>query len=82
MGVAMKAQVSRVTEKGQVVIPSIIRKKLGIREGTPVTFLVENDRLILQPLTKEYVEKLRGILKGKPSPLKGLLRERKRDRFV
>jgi len=33
-------------------------------------------------LTTKEVAKLRGILKGKPSPLKGLLRERKRDRYV
>ena len=55
----MKAKVSRVTQKGQVVIPMKLRKKLGIREGTAVTFLEEDDRLILQPLTKEFVAKLR-----------------------
>jgi AbrB family looped-hinge helix DNA binding protein len=78
----MKAKISKVTQKGQIVIPSKLRKKLGIREGTPVTFLEEDDRLILQPLTKEYVSKLRGVLKGEPSPLKTLLQERKRDRYA
>jgi AbrB family looped-hinge helix DNA binding protein len=78
----MKAKVSRVTQKGQVVIPMKLRKKLGIREGTPVTFLEEDNRLILQPLTTEYVAKLRGVLKGEPSPLKTLLRERKRERYT
>jgi AbrB family looped-hinge helix DNA binding protein len=77
----MKTKVSRVTQKGQVVIPMKLRKKLGIRKGTAVAFLEEDDRLILQPLTKEYIARLRGMLKGEPSPLKTLLRERKRERY-
>ena len=77
----MKAKACRVTQKGQVVIPMKLRKKLGIREGTLVTFLEEDDRLILQPLTRAYVANLRGMLKGDPSSLKTLLRERKRERY-
>jgi AbrB family looped-hinge helix DNA binding protein len=76
----MKASVSRVTQKGRVVIPIELRKKLGIHRGTAVTFLEEDGRLILQPITKKYVSKLRGVLKSEPSVLKTLLRERKRER--
>ena len=76
----MKTEVSTVTTKGQLVIPSKLRRKYAIREGTQVAFLEEDHRLILQPLTPEFVRTLRGSLKGEPSPLKQLLEDRKRER--
>jgi len=76
----MKNEVSTVTTKGQLVIPSKLRRKFGIRKGTQVAFVEEEQRLILQPLTPEYVHSLRGSLKGDGSAMKILLEERKRDR--
>jgi len=76
----VKAEVSTVTTKGQLVIPSKLRRKFGIRKGTQVAFLEENQRLVLQPLTPEFVHSLRGSLKGEPSPLNFLLEDRKRER--
>ncbi len=76
----MKAGISKVTTKGQVVIPSRLRKKLGIRKGTQVVFVEDEKRIILQPLTPEFIRSLRGSLKGKPSALDYLLEQRKRDR--
>lgn len=76
----MKHEVSTVTTKGQLVIPSKLRRKFGIRKGTQVAFVVEEQRLVLQPLTPEYVHSLRGSLQGDESALKLLLEERKRDR--
>lgn len=76
----MKSNASTVTQKGQIVIPAKLRKKFGIRSGTKVAFIEEDERLLLQPLTADYIRSLRGILKGGRSPLKILLDERKRDR--
>ncbi len=76
----MKNEVSTVTTKGQLVIPSKLRRKFGIRKGTQVAFVEEDHRLILQPLTPEFIRSLRGSLKGDPSPLKFLLDDRKRER--
>jgi AbrB family looped-hinge helix DNA binding protein len=76
----MKTEVSTVTTKGQLVIPAKLRRKYAIREGTKVAFLEEENRLVLQPLTPEFIRSLRGSLKGEPSALKILLEERKRDR--
>lgn len=76
----MKNEVSTVTTKGQLVIPSKLRRKFGIREGTQVAFVEEAQRLVLQPLTAEFIHSLRGSLRGKPSALKLLLEDRKRDR--
>jgi AbrB family looped-hinge helix DNA binding protein len=76
----MKRDIATVTTKGQLVIPSKLRRKYAIREGTQVAFIEEEHRLILQPLTPEFIRSLRGSLKGEPSALKVLEEERKRDR--
>jgi AbrB family looped-hinge helix DNA binding protein len=76
----MKNEVSTVTTKGQLVIPSRLRRKYAIREGTQVAFVEEENRLALQPLTPEFIRSLRGSLKGEPSALKVLLEDRKRER--
>ena len=76
----MKTEVSTVTTKGQLVIPAKLRRKYAIRKGTQVAFLEEENRLVLQPLTPEFIRSLRGSLKGEPSATKILQEERKRDR--
>jgi AbrB family looped-hinge helix DNA binding protein len=76
----MKTEVSTVTTKGQLVIPSKLRRKYSIKEGTQVAFLEQENRLVLQPLTPEFIRSLRGSLKSEPSALKALLEDRKRGR--
>lgn len=78
----MKNEVSTVTTKGQLVIPSKLRRKYSIRKGTQVAFVEDGSRLVLQPLTPEFVRSLRGSLKGEPSALKALLEDRKRERAL
>ncbi len=76
----MKTEVSTVTTKGQLVIPSKLRRKYSIKEGTQVAFLEQENRLVLQPLTAEFIRSLRGSLKGEPSALRSLLEDRRRER--
>jgi hypothetical protein len=52
------------------------------RRGNSDKFFEENRRLLLQPLTLEYVMKVRGLLKGKPSPLETIMEERKREKQI
>jgi AbrB family looped-hinge helix DNA binding protein len=72
---------SYMTVKGQIVIPSKIRRKFGIKEGTRVQIDVDEQahRIILTPVTREYVQNLRGKYKGK-SLLTALAAEKKRER--
>ena len=76
----MKPEVSTVTTKGQIVIPAKLRRKLGIRKGTRVSFRVVKHNLVLQPLTPAFIRSLRGSWKGGPSALEFLLEDRKRER--
>lgn len=69
------------TSKGQVVIPSKIRKQLGIKDGTYLQIDVDTvtRQIILTPVTREYVRSLRGKYKGK-GLMKALMADKKRER--
>ncbi len=69
------------TVKGQIVIPSSVRRKLGIKEGTRIEIQVDEQRqrIILTPITREYIHSLRGKYKGK-GLVKALEAEKKRER--
>ncbi len=72
-----------MTVKGQIVIPSKVRRRLGMKEGTRVQVDVDEStqRIILTPITREYIEGLRGRYKGK-GLLKALAAEKKHERKV
>jgi antitoxin PrlF len=44
---AISMRASSLTTKGQITIPSDIRKQLGLNPGDKVGFLVEDDHVIL-----------------------------------
>jgi AbrB family looped-hinge helix DNA binding protein len=69
------------TSKGQVVIPSKIRRQLGIKEGTYLQITVDEDQkqLILTPVTRQYIHSLRGKYKGK-GLMKSFMAEKKREK--
>ena len=69
------------TSKGQIVIPSSIRRKFGITAGTRIQINVSDDEseIILTPITREYVHGLRGKLKGK-GLMKALMAEKKMEK--
>ena len=76
----MKTEVSTITTKGQLVIPAKLRRKYSIKKGTQVAFVEEENRLILQPLTPEFIRSLRGCLGKDSQALEILLEERRRER--
>ncbi len=78
----MKTNTGVVTTKGQLVIPARLRRRFGIRKGTLVSFQEDNGRIIIQPITREFIGRLCGSLKGEPSALDFLLEERRRERSL
>ena len=46
---------TRVSTKGQIVLPGPLRRKLGIRAGDPLDIAVERNRIVLtQPNRPKY----------------------------
>jgi AbrB family looped-hinge helix DNA binding protein len=56
----------RSTVKGQIVIPVALRKKYGITEKTPIYVYETDGKIILEPITPEYIHKVRGMFKDLP----------------
>ena len=71
---------STVTSKGQIVIPSQLRRRHGITKGTRVCFVESGADIILRPITDEYIASMQGSLASKGRAMKVLLQEKMRER--
>lgn len=66
----MKEISATFTSKGQLVIPAELRRRHGIQAGTRVKFLEDQfGRIVLQPVTEEYVDRVMGCLADGPDLL-------------
>lgn len=66
----MKELSATFTSKGQLVIPAELRRKHKIEAGTKVTILEDQfGRIVLQPITDEYIDRVRGLLADGPDLL-------------
>jgi len=55
--------ISSLTSKGQTTIPLEVRRKLGLRPGDKIDFVIGDDGIvILRPATSDVIE-LKGLLK-------------------
>ena len=65
--------------KGQVVIPSRLRKEFEIESGTRATVVATPDGILLRPITRNYLKSLRGKYKHLPlmETLQAIKREEK-----
>ncbi|HZY42505.1 MAG TPA: AbrB/MazE/SpoVT family DNA-binding domain-containing protein [Anaerolineae bacterium] len=70
-----------ITSKGQIVIPSRVRKNFGIEEGTRIELIEDRAAgvIILKPVTAQNVHSLRGMLKG-TAALEALKDDRQKER--
>ncbi len=68
-----------ITKKGQIVIPAKLRKKYDITAGTTIRVDDEDGKIVLTPVTSDYIGELRGITKGSGA-LRVLEQEREKER--
>jgi AbrB family looped-hinge helix DNA binding protein len=73
----LKADTVSFGTKGQVVIPSRLRKEFEIVDGTKATVVSTPEGILLKPITRAYIKSLRG--KYKHLPLMETLQEMKRE---
>ena len=69
-----------VTSKGQIVIPSKIRRRLNIKRGTKLYIEERDDELILKAVTPAYFEKIAGVLPTKGKLSRMLVAQRQKDK--
>ena len=71
----MKTLFTVASSKGQIVIPAALREELGIKAGTRLALTPEEGRLILQPVTEDFIDSVMGSCKGEDSLVEALERE-------
>jgi len=71
---------SRISTKGQVVIPAEVRSGYGFVEGAEVIITGEGGRLILEKVGFDEIYRLQGAVRGGPSALQMLEEERRKER--
>lgn len=54
------------TTKGQVVIPVWLRRQFEIQDGTKAIVQATAEGILLRPITRASVKRLRGMLKKSP----------------
>jgi AbrB family looped-hinge helix DNA binding protein len=76
----METIYTKVSSKGQVVIPARLRESLGIEAGTRIAFRQEGCELILapatEPTTQQLIRELCGMTAGGYSMADELIGER------
>ena len=75
-----RQETSTVTSKGQVVIPSRLRKRLGITRGTRISFIEQGRELVLRAVTDQYISSLKGSLGTRGRALKLLMEDKRKER--
>jgi AbrB family looped-hinge helix DNA binding protein len=72
-----------VTSKGQVVVPARLRRKFGIKAGTRLNFTETDGQIMIQPVTREFIDSFCGLFKaktGEKSAVQELLDDRTKER--
>jgi len=60
----METSSSRVTSKGQVVIPKKLREKYGIRPGTVIRWIEKSNGILMVPDSEDPIKAARGMFQG------------------
>jgi len=69
----------KTLSKGQIVIPSAIRKRFHIKPGTELQIMEYGGIIYLIPPVEDPIHAACGLLPSKPSLSEKLLRERKKE---
>jgi len=75
----MQSAQSKVTSKGQVVIPKKIRQKYGIHSSTSIRWIEKEEGILMVPDSEDPIEAARGMFSGS-GILKAYLQEKKREK--
>jgi len=78
----MPSYATKVSSKGQVVIPAELRNRYGLKGGTRAVWREQEGELVLTPVER-LLDEIQGSLTprpGQPSMFDELLKERERER--
>jgi AbrB family looped-hinge helix DNA binding protein len=73
---------SIVTTGGRVVIPYMLRRKLGIMKGTQVYRYEQDGEIVIRPITDDYIRRMAGFTGTNGKLLKALMQAKAKERKV
>jgi AbrB family looped-hinge helix DNA binding protein len=71
---------SKVSVRGQTVIPKAVREELNISQETVLEWKVKDGVVVVMPLPADPIEASYGMFKGKGSVVDDVLNMRKEER--
>ena len=71
---------SKLSVKGQIVIPQGLRRRFGLRPGSAVSVVEEHQKIVVYPAPEDPIEMACGFLKGGGSLAEELLKDRRREK--
>ena len=75
----MRTATSKVTTKGQIVIPKRIREKYGIYPSTSIRWIEKKEGILMVPDAEDPIIAARGMLEGS-GLLKAYLKEKNQEK--
>lgn len=72
-----------ITERGQISIPSDVRKKLNLKAGMGMEWVVTERGIYLYPIPDDPIQSFRGSLKTEgeaPNIFNDLMKDRQKER--
>jgi AbrB family looped-hinge helix DNA binding protein len=69
---------TKISKRGQISIPSVVRKQLRIGPNSTLEWVIEGATARVIPVPEDPIQAFRGS--GKKGLVKQLLRQRRRDR--
>ncbi|NNL76485.1 MAG: AbrB/MazE/SpoVT family DNA-binding domain-containing protein [Desulfobacterales bacterium] len=75
----MQTNSSKVTTKGQIVIPKKIREKYGIHPSTLIRWIEKKEGILMVPDSEDPIIAARGMLEGS-GVFKAYLLEKEREK--
>ncbi len=70
---------TKLTKRGQTVVPAEIRKRFNIGTSSTLQWMVEGDMITVLPVPPNPVKAFRGVMKGQVS-FKKFMDDRQTDR--
>ena len=58
----IKTEVTRLSSKGQVVIPDQIRKKMGLTTGSKLIVITDGSNLLLKPIEEPKIDVFKKLI--------------------
>jgi len=71
--------VIQLSAKGQILIPKVLRRKLGLKPGARVQLIEQEGQLVVRPVPSDPIAAATGFLKGRFSFTKDLQREHREE---